>query len=78
MEVLVPRYSDRTSGFTRVVRLGNRIGDGAPKFQIELIQDEKPVAVKTEKVKSDKKAKEEIKSEDTNIEPANTEEGKNE
>ncbi len=34
---IAPKYSDRTSGFTRVVRLGQRTGDAAPIVQIELI-----------------------------------------
>lgn len=36
-EVLVPRYQKRTSGFTRQVRLGNRVGDNAPLVMVELI-----------------------------------------
>ena len=34
---IVPRYRDRTSGFTRVVKLGPRAGDAAPIVQLELV-----------------------------------------
>ena len=47
-EILVPRYHDRTSGFTRTVRLGNRVGDQAPLVLVELMPDKKlEVANKT-------------------------------
>jgi large subunit ribosomal protein L17 len=32
-----PRYAGRTSGYTRIVRLGPRNGDAAPIVQIELV-----------------------------------------
>ncbi len=34
---IAPKYADRTSGFTRIVRLGTRPGDAAPMVQIELV-----------------------------------------
>jgi large subunit ribosomal protein L17 len=34
---IVPRYQARPGGFTRVVKLGPRRGDGAPMAQIELV-----------------------------------------
>ena len=34
---IAPKYEDRTSGFTRIVRLGQRPGDAAPIVQIELV-----------------------------------------
>lgn len=37
LEVLVEKYKDRTSGFTRITKLGYRSGDNAPVVQIELI-----------------------------------------
>jgi large subunit ribosomal protein L17 len=50
-EEVAPRYPERTSGFTRLVRLGHRVGDGAPVTLIELVEGaelkapaEKPVA----------------------------------
>ena len=37
MEVLGKRYSERPGGYTRIVRLGQRQGDGAQMVQIELV-----------------------------------------
>ncbi len=34
---LATKYADRTSGFTRIVRLGQRLGDAAEIVQLELI-----------------------------------------
>ena len=34
---IAPRYGDRTSGYTRVVRIGLRAGDAAPIVQLELV-----------------------------------------
>jgi large subunit ribosomal protein L17 len=34
---IAPKYADRTSGFTRIVHLGMRLGDSAPIVQIELV-----------------------------------------
>lgn len=43
-EELGSRYPDRSSGFTRLVRLGHRVGDGAPMMLVELVEatDRKP------------------------------------
>jgi len=35
---LVPRYANRPGGFTRMVKLMPRRGDGAPMAQIELVE----------------------------------------
>jgi len=35
---IVPRYASRPGGFTRVVKLSPRRGDGAPMAQIELVE----------------------------------------
>lgn len=34
---LAPKYADRTSGYTRIVRVGERPGDRAPIVQLELV-----------------------------------------
>ncbi len=34
---IAPKYAERTSGYTRVVAVGQRLGDAAPIVQIELV-----------------------------------------
>lgn len=34
---LATRYQDRPGGYTRIVKLGSRLGDGAPMVQLELM-----------------------------------------
>ena len=35
---LAPRYTERPSGYTRITKLGPRLGDGAAMVQLELIK----------------------------------------
>jgi large subunit ribosomal protein L17 len=37
MGELAEKYADRTSGYTRIVKIGERLGDAAPIVQIELV-----------------------------------------
>ncbi|MCU0679959.1 MAG: 50S ribosomal protein L17 [Planctomycetes bacterium] len=37
IEVLKDRYQDRKGGYTRIIKLGDRQGDGAKIVQIELV-----------------------------------------
>lgn len=55
-EDIVPQFTDRDSGFTRVIKLGVRRGDGAPISVVELLT-EKPE-------KSDPKDKKKKKAKD--------------
>jgi large subunit ribosomal protein L17 len=34
---IAPKYSDRTSGYTRIVKIGQRSGDAAEIVQLELV-----------------------------------------
>jgi large subunit ribosomal protein L17 len=34
---LAPRYAERPGGYTRLTRIGPRLGDGAPVVQLELV-----------------------------------------
>ncbi|MBA2569856.1 MAG: 50S ribosomal protein L17 [Chloroflexi bacterium] len=34
---IAPKYGDRNSGYTRLVRVGQRAGDAAPIVQLELV-----------------------------------------
>jgi large subunit ribosomal protein L17 len=34
---IAPKYADRTSGYTRIVKIGARKGDAAPIVQLELV-----------------------------------------
>ena len=58
-----PRYSDKQGGYTRITRIGERSGDGAPMALIELVHQQgaaKGPARKSEAKKSaDKKKKKE-------------------
>jgi large subunit ribosomal protein L17 len=35
---LATRYAERKGGYTRIVKLGPRLGDGAPIVQLELVK----------------------------------------
>ena len=36
-DIIAERYKDRSGGYTRIVKLGNRFGDNAPTAVIELV-----------------------------------------
>src|SRR6266404_2898844 len=41
---LAPRYLARRGGYTRIVKLGQRLGDAAPMSLLELIPDDSPAS----------------------------------
>ena len=49
---IAPHFAERNGGYTRVIKLGFREGDGAPMSVLELVDMEKPVK---EEKKSEKK-----------------------
>lgn len=59
MEEIAPRFPDRISGFTTLVKLGRRLGDGTMMVKMSLIDDRK---IETKEKKTPKtEAKNEVK-----------------
>ena len=81
-EEIKDRYLDRQGGYVRVVKKGNRKGDGAPVSIIQLVAEEegkkkgkkKGVAAKSGKTRSKQKAAEPAEKKET-IEPKAEEKG---
>ncbi len=76
-EEIAPRYVDRAGGYTRVVKLGQRLSDGAPMAVIELVGYETASKKKKEKEKAKEKEKE-AKTEIKKKKHAKTEDSKKE
>jgi large subunit ribosomal protein L17 len=64
-DTLAVRYRERPGGYSRVIKVGRRIGDGAPISIIELIPDEssKKKTTKKRAKKSQEPKKEDMKKE---------------
>jgi len=54
---IAPKFKDRPGGYTRIIRLGNRLKDNAPIVIMEWVEEVSKVAVESKKrTKSEKKA----------------------
>jgi large subunit ribosomal protein L17 len=60
-KTLIYRYAERKGGYTRVLKLGYRVGDGAEMVFLELV--DRPLEEKLSMAKTDKKEKGETPSE---------------
>ncbi len=65
--VIAPRYKEREGGYTRIIKIGQRLGDSSLMSVIELVEEQftkKEVKKVTKKISSPKKAqKNEVKLE---------------
>ncbi len=73
-EEVAPRYADRNGGYTRIIKLGKRIGDASEMCILQLVEavEAKAEEPKAKKAKSAKKADqapaEEVKAEEVKAE----------
>jgi large subunit ribosomal protein L17 len=65
---IAPQYTDRSSGYTRVVKLGQRSGDGARMAVLELVGYEMASKKKKEKEKREKEKEKKEKEKETKAE----------
>ncbi len=70
---ILPKIGDRPGGYTRVVKLGNRVGDAAELAILELVDYNDVVNAKAEEHKEKKEAKAKAKkeAEEQEVEEAN-------
>lgn len=74
---VAPKYASRDGGYTRIIRLGNRVGDGAEMCILQWVEEEvsKKTGRKKDKKAADKK-EEKPKAEEVAVEAAPEENAK--
>ena len=56
LQELAPAFASRQGGYTRIIKLANRLGDNAPMVQLSLVLDKPAAAAKPEKAVKVEKA----------------------
>lgn len=59
---IAPRMKDRNGGYTRIIRLGNRVKDNAEMVMLELVEKGQKAAVVKKEAKSNKKVVKKVSS----------------
>ena len=61
-DTIAPRYSDRNGGYVRLIKIGNRLGDGAAVSLVELVGSELTMEESKKKKKRKKEVEEVVES----------------
>lgn len=56
MKEITPKLTGRSSGYTRIIKIGERLGDGAPMVAMEWVKEEKETKGTEGRRKKDDKA----------------------